>query len=94
MSAAAQNNPELTLRRHCQSFTLLDPYRYALIESAQDHRQWSNGRRKIAAKNFAGTLVGSIRKHEEQPSVAVFVRGAHAAVRGENKKRDLTRGAL
>jgi hypothetical protein len=26
MSAAAQNNPEVTLGRHCQSLTLIDPY--------------------------------------------------------------------
>jgi len=34
---------------------------------------------------------------EEQPSVAVFVRDAHAgshAFRGENKQRDPARGAL
>jgi hypothetical protein len=30
MSAAAQNNPEITLGRHCQSFTLIDPYAYPL----------------------------------------------------------------
>jgi hypothetical protein len=30
MSAAAQNNPEVTLGRHCQSFTLIDPFAYPL----------------------------------------------------------------
>jgi hypothetical protein len=30
MSAAAQNNPEVTQGRHCQSFTLIDPYAYSL----------------------------------------------------------------